>query len=321
MERLLARWERACASSAILRVVDIVLRGAGQVMFQNNPLSGALFLAALGWGSLAAGAPHVAIGGVSALVAASLAAQALRADKALLARGVYGYNGILTGLALSYFLGPGILVWIYAIFGGIVTAIAMLGPVNAVKPWSVPAHTYPFVLTTWILLLATSGTPEVAPPSSESLDALGSDALEQFVRGVLHSISQVFFKGDALSALLLVAGLAVSSLAAAAFAVGGSILAVITAHLFGVESDLISSGLQGFSPVLTAIALGTVFYRPSIRVTVFAALGTVATVIVQSALNAALTPMALPPLSAPFDLVAWMFFISGKHLDPSRRVQ
>ena len=60
MEKLLAGWEGLCASSAILRFIDINLRGTGQVMFQNNPVSGALFLAAVGWGSYTAGAPHVA---------------------------------------------------------------------------------------------------------------------------------------------------------------------------------------------------------------------------------------------------------------------
>jgi urea transporter len=56
MERLLAKWESLCASSVLLRFVDINLRGAGQVMFQNNPLTGALFLAAIGWGAYVAGA-------------------------------------------------------------------------------------------------------------------------------------------------------------------------------------------------------------------------------------------------------------------------
>ena len=40
MAKLLARWERLCASSRVLWFMDINLRGVGQVMFQNNPLSG-----------------------------------------------------------------------------------------------------------------------------------------------------------------------------------------------------------------------------------------------------------------------------------------
>ena len=55
MEKILAKWESLCASSGLLRFVDINLRGIGQVMFQNNPLTGVLFLAAIAWGSYAAG--------------------------------------------------------------------------------------------------------------------------------------------------------------------------------------------------------------------------------------------------------------------------
>ena len=65
MEDILEKWESLCSSSALLRFVDVNLRGIGQVMFQNNPLSGALFLAAIGWGSYAAGVPHVACAGAA----------------------------------------------------------------------------------------------------------------------------------------------------------------------------------------------------------------------------------------------------------------
>ncbi len=41
MEKILARWESLSASSGIVRFLDINLRGIGQVMFQNNPLTGA----------------------------------------------------------------------------------------------------------------------------------------------------------------------------------------------------------------------------------------------------------------------------------------
>jgi Urea transporter len=172
-------------------------------MFQDNPLSGACFLAALFWGAIVADAPHVAIGGLNALVAATVMAQCQRADPALLASGHYGYNGILTGLALSYFLGPGILVLAYAALGGAITALAMLGPMNAAKPWNVPAHTYPFVLVTWLFLLATqgfSGLSGPTPPSgivATALDPALSDPLKivDFFQGVFHSIFASVLQG------------------------------------------------------------------------------------------------------------------------------
>jgi urea transporter len=327
MEKILASWESLSVSSAILRFLDINLRGIGQVMFQNNPLSGILFLAAIAWGSYAAGVPQVVIAGVVAVVVSNLMALWLRVDSEPLRSGLYGFNGILVGLALATFLAPGPLLWVYVILGGAISVVVMLATTNVVKPWG-GALTFPFVLTTWLLLLATygfSGLAGTALPSGAVVTAFQSYKasplqLIDLVQSVFLSISQVFLKTSAIAALLLLAGLAVSSLAAAAFALGGSILAVLTAHLFGAESDLITGGLLGFSPVLTAIALGTVFYQPSWRVVVYTALATVFTVITQSALNVALTPFAIPALTAPFVLVTWLFLLPRQRLEEARAV-
>jgi urea transporter len=323
MEKILAGWENLCGSSAMLRFLDINLRSIGQVMFQNNPLTGMLFLAAIVWGSYASGAPRVAIAGVVAVIAANLTAELLHVDTDSLHAGLYGFNGILVGLALATFLAPGLLLWVYVVLGAAVSVVVMLGTTNAVKPWG-GALTFPFVLTTWLLLLATygfSGLAGAALPTGRVVTAFqayqGSPLqLIDLVQGVFLSISQVFLKASGIAALLLFAGLAVSSLAAAAFALGGAILAVLTAHFFGAESDLITGGLLGFSPVLTAIALGTVFYQPSWRVVVYTALGTMFTVIVQSALNVALSPFAIPALTAPFVLVTWLFLLPRQRLEP-----
>ncbi len=316
-------WKNRCRTSPLLWFTDVCLRGISQVMLQNNPLTGALFLAAIVWASYAAGAPRLAIAALVAVIVATLTAQWLRVDQDELEAGLYGYNATLVGLTLATFLAPGLLLWFYVVFGAVVSVIATLATFSILKPWGLPALTFPFVLVAWLMLLATYGFAGLSgtalpsgsvvgtyqPYAGASLDVVG------FGIGVLKSISQVFLKADGIAALLLLAGLAVSSLAAAAFAVGGATLAVATAHLLGAESDLITGGLLGFSPVLTAITLGTVFYRPSPRVAVYAALGTVFTVVAQAAMNVALTPLAIPALTAPFVLVSWMFLLPRQCLD------
>ena len=156
MNKFLSGWETRCSSSSVLRFVDVNLRGIGQVMFQDNPLSGVLFLAGIAWGSYATGAPEIAIGGVIAVVVATLTAQWLHADETSLRAGLYGYNGVLVGLALATFIAPGPLLWAYVVLGAAVSVVVMLGTAHAVKPWG-SALTFPFVLTTWLLLLATYG--------------------------------------------------------------------------------------------------------------------------------------------------------------------
>ncbi|HSN71758.1 MAG TPA: urea transporter, partial [Steroidobacteraceae bacterium] len=329
MKALLATWEKLCVSSAVLRFVDVNLRGVGQVMFMDNPLSGLLFLVAIGWGSYAGGVPQVAIGGIVALLASTFAAYWLDVDRADLHAGLFGFNAYLVGLALPTFLAPSPLLWAYVALGGAVSVVAMLAIARVCKTWGIAALTAPFVLTALLMLLAArafAGFETSALPLSALVMPIDPSAanplrLGDFIEGLLQSISQVFLKGNGLSALLLVAGLAVNSIPAAVFAVAGAAVAVVTAHLLGAESALITAGLLGFSPLLTAIALGCVFYQPSFRVAIYALIGTVFTVILQGAMNLALTPYGLPALTASFVIATWLFLLPGLPLKATSQQQ
>jgi len=227
------------------------------------------------------------------------------------------------GLALATFIAPSPLLWAYVVLGAAVSVVAMGATANVCKSWGMPALTFPFVLVTWLLLLGTygfAGLAGTALPSADVVAPFTSVAATRldaslFVQATLLSISQVFLKGSVVAALLFLAGLAVNSVAAAVAAVCGAIVAVITAHALGAESDLVTGGLLGFSPVLTAVALATVFHQPSLRVAAYAALGTVFTVVAQAAFNVALTPLAVPALTGPFVLVTWMFLLPRLALD------
>ena len=322
MDAWLASWQRKCDASAAPRFIDIHLRGISQVMLQNHPLTGVLFLAAIAWGAFAAGAPEILFGGLLALLTATLTAMWLRVDAQALRDGLYGYNAVLVGLALPTFLQPTPLLWAYVVLGGAVSVVATLATANLIRTWHLSALTFPFVIVTWALLLAAfafggvDGEPPPFTSEVEALDPALSNPLDlgAFVSGVFLSISQVFLKASVISSLLFLAGLAVSSIPAALFGFGGAVLAVLSAHLLGAESDLVSAGLLGFSPVLTAITVGTVFYQPSARVAAYAALATVFTVVVQAAMNVAFAPLGVPALTAPFVLTAWLFLLPRQHL-------
>jgi urea transporter len=226
---------------------------------------------------------------------------------------------------LPTFLAPSPLLWGYIVLGGIVSVPATIGIANVCKSWGVATLTAPFVLVTWLLLLGThafgaiegSGLPmsDVIKP----IDPAAANPLEMkgFIEGVVKSISQVFLSESILAALLLLAGLAVNSVPAAVAAVAGAMVAVITAHVLGAESNLITGGLLGFSPVLTAIALGAVFYKPCAKVALYALVATVFTVVAQSAMNALFTPFGIPALTAPFVLVTWLFLLPRQKFDPA----
>ena len=81
-----------------LRFVDVVLRGIGRVMFQDNPLSGLLLFIAIGWGVGRWRVPEVAVAGSSRARRHALTAYGLRVDDGTVNAGPCGFNGYLVGL-------------------------------------------------------------------------------------------------------------------------------------------------------------------------------------------------------------------------------
>jgi hypothetical protein len=88
------------------------------------------------------------------LVVATLAAYLLGADRTLIRNGLFGFNGILTGIALSVSLQWDWDVAVYIILGAIVSTLVMKGLAKLLIGWDVARLTAPFVLTAWLLLFA-----------------------------------------------------------------------------------------------------------------------------------------------------------------------
>jgi urea transporter len=81
MGSVAASWEGLAQRSRWLEFIDTNLRGAGQVMLQDNPLTGLLFLIGVWWAALAAGTPAVGVGALLGLVMGTLTAIWTRADR------------------------------------------------------------------------------------------------------------------------------------------------------------------------------------------------------------------------------------------------
>jgi urea transporter len=318
-------WDAATERNALVRFIDTLFRGAGQVMLQANPLTGLLFIAGITWGAIDAEMPEVAAGAVVALTVSTATAMMLDADEASLRMGLYGFNGILVGAAVPTFLDADALVWVYVVVGAAVSTVAMLAIANVFKTWGVPALTFPFVLTTWFLLLGAYAFANVED-GSLAAPALPVDTAESaahvdvttsvIIETVFRNVSQVFLINNVATGVIFVVALLVSSRWSALFALIGSSLALATALLLGATDTSVTAGLFGFSAVLTAIALGSVFYTPGAKVVVYTLLAVIFTVIVQGALDTALTPIGIPTLTAPFVFVTWLFLIPKEKFVP-----
>lgn len=316
-------WAGLVEQNAVIRFIDINLRGAGQVIFQDNPLTGLFFLAAIIWGAIVAGQPAIAVGAVAALIVATVTAMLLNVDAPSLRQGLFGFNGVLVGAAVPTFLTPDPTMWLILVIGAAVSTVVMLAVSNVMKTWGAPALTFPFVLTTWFLVLAAysfghlpiasmgpAALPHPVAPSSAHLE------LWPLIEAWLKGPAQVFLINNTVSGVLVVLGLLVSSVWAGLFALAGSGVALALSLALGASLASVAAGLYGFSPVLTAVGLGCVFYKPSWRVALFALLGTVFTVIVQGAMDAAIAPLGIPTFTAPFVIATWLFLLPKANLQP-----
>ncbi len=81
------------------RFADRVLRGVGQVMMQNNPLTGQLFLIGIFFNDWVAGL-YALLGTAVATETAML----IGAPRDEVSQGLFGLNGTLTALGLAFYL-------------------------------------------------------------------------------------------------------------------------------------------------------------------------------------------------------------------------
>lgn len=313
---------RAAVTNPVGAYVDAVLRGVGQVMFQNNPVTGLLFLAGIFYNSVTFGAYAVLGTAVSTLVAILLGV-----GRDVWRAGLFGFNGTLAGIAFAFFLEPGLNLVGYTVAGAACTSVIMAALLNMLGTWKVPALTAPFVLTTWLFLFAFFSfgvlrpTEFLAPGAFPAqVAAPGTVVPDAVAEGFFKGVGEVMFQDNAVTGALFLAGILVNSRISLAFAAGGSLLAFLAAWALGAAEAPLRLGLFGFNAVLTAIALGGLFVLLGTWSALYALFGVLVTTVVFAALANALAPWGMPALTAPFVLTTWLFLAGAPLLARLRPV-
>ena len=125
-----------------------VLTNVSQVVLVDNPVCGALILAALFVASW-----RVGLAAVMGSVVGSVVAVAMGEPWSEIANGLANYSGVLTAIALSVtFLKSSTASWLYALPWVAVTALVTLFMHRA----GLVTYTWPYILTTWVALVVAS---------------------------------------------------------------------------------------------------------------------------------------------------------------------
>lgn len=305
----------------MLLFLDSLLRGIGQVMFQNNSYTGIIFLCGIFYSST--------LFGFAALLGtffSTLTAHILRANKSQIQDGLFGFNGTLTAMGLINFLEPSMITWLYIALAAITSTILMSATLRIFKSLNIPTLTAPFVFTTLGFLLASSHFSQLRTNQNlpiagfpKSIPSDGLIAAENIWEGLIHGVPQVFFQQNIISGLLFLLGLLVSTRSSCAMALIGSLVGFMSAWLLGANATMLGAGIFGFNSVLTAIALGSVFFKPGAGSFILSLFGSVVTTIVFSAFSSVFAPIGMPAMTLPFVVVTWVFLLAKDHLPSIKR--
>ena len=305
--------EGAAPVEAVARFLDSMLRGIGQVMLQNSSYAGLIFLIGVFYNST--------LFGLAVLVgtaASTATARLLAASPAMVRDGLFGFNGALVAIALTYFLQPNGLTWAYVVLAAAGSTILMAAMLRLLEVWKLPTLTAPFVLTSLGFVLAcarfgrlhsTHELPTAGLPKAATVE--GVVTAVTLLEGLFNGIAQVFFQGNWVTGIFFAVGLLISSRPACLAALLGSMTGLVVAWGMGAAEPAIRSGAFGFNCVLTAIALGGMFSILDKVSVAYTLLATVITAVAFAAVSAALEPLGMPALTLPFVLVVWVFVLAG----------
>ncbi len=215
----------------ILDFFFTLFNGIAEVPLFSSPITGILILAGVFLASRKAGAMMV----LSGLIGAGTAIL-LGAPYGLVAFGLFGYNSILTGMALwsGPFVKANKATFFLSVFGAAATAVTWMALAHLMgdlfildgitNSWAIPGFTSSFIFTTWALMYASKRfghdiwpAPPPPPPQEELIressnpvqtqDKKFKWTAKEFMIATLKGVSQVTFVENWKTGIFWVVGL------------------------------------------------------------------------------------------------------------------
>jgi len=271
--------------------VRIVLRGIGQVMFQDHAGTGLLFLI-----GIAIASPFMAVGALMGAVICPVTAALSGFDREEIRIGIYGFNPVLVGTASLFFLQPKTMTWVLVFFGCVAAAFVTYLMRRFLK---FPTYTAPFVVVGWLVIIvahaiAGSAIDVIQPPVDYT--QVG------FLAHVLRGTAEVMFGANIATGALFIVGIALSNWRHALLALLGSMVGTLLGIYHQNPADTIALGIYGYNASLAAIAM--YLWRKSLLIPLLAAAVTVPlTEFFPS------SQLGIPALTAPFVVASWIVIL------------
>ncbi len=263
-----------------------LLRGIGQVMLQNNAITGFIFLIGVFYASWLMG-----VGALIGTVVGTLSALVLRYNQKDILAGLYGFNGTLVGIALLFFFKPTVILFIILIIAVVTSTIIM----NFMHERKLFPYTFPFVLTAWVFIFLIKWFNLAIPITTKIVQFTQIDILS----GISLGFSQVMLQASIITGILFFIAILINSRPSAIYALIGSIVGFLTSWLFFPSLlNLTNIGIFGFNGVLCGIA----FADRKWNCLIFAIIA----IILSVGIIYGFTTFGLIALTAPFVFATWV---------------
>lgn len=221
--------------------INQVFKGLGQIMLQENIITGLLFLAGIFYGSVFMG-----FAALLATICGTITAYLFGFDKTNTDKGLYGFSAALTSVAYILFFGHSFIVWVLIVVGSVLAALIQEFFIRR----KITVFTFPFVLVTWVAIVSIKSiSPELLVKSSSSV-TIANDYFTYAIKG----FGQVIFQNKVVSGILFFIAVLIHSPIAALYGLAAAMFSGIISLNFNIPVENISEGLLSFNAVLTAIA-------------------------------------------------------------------
>lgn len=290
------------------------LNNISQVILIRNPISGFLILAGIFISS-----PQLGTIALISSIFATAAAFYGSGDRDHIKQGLFGYNSVLTGMALYLFLsGPN--AWWIALAGAVLAVAATAAFTQLFQNSTMPVLTFPFIILTWFMLLAGYRLQAFQLSSDLVPQFLSHQKLEtlpvtNWPEALINGYGQIFFIDHNLSCLFILLAVFWASWKSGLLVIAANLLAILAAYLLGGDHVLITRGLYGYNAILVMLAVSAAFPAASRRQTIITgSISAIVSVLVTASVSSWMLPYGLPALTLPFVLTTWLILAARKVL-------
>lgn len=247
--------------------------------------------------------PSHGVCGILGALFANFWAYILGVDRQSIQKGIFGFNGVLTGLGLGFFYGinPQLIFTLFVI-SSILTFITILLNNTFYSYLGMPAMTLPFCIITILVILASISFGYLhTSPQKWSILNISIPYLPTGLNVFFSSIGNILFQSNILPGIIIAIGLLIYSRISLVLILTGFLAGVWMHNFLGIDKSLIEAKYLGFNYMLAALACGGVFTVPSLGSFTLSFIASITSVILLVGIYN-LFPKFLYPLALPFNL-------------------